>query len=230
MTQEQKAKKYDEALEWMRKVYPTLTGADKEDAEHYFPELQESDDERIRKAILSFIKQPAGMQELTTKEYSKWVEYLEKQKVITEGDFGRGYDCGYQAGYASKEQKPQNTKPEINFASDYSKMVWEKLMSKFSAIEGYQIGANEVSDIVLNAILNAFKWQQEQKPEAKLTGWVARDGDGDIYVYGDYPEKDSKKQFWFGMGSSSRILDQKSFPDLKWENGPVEVELTIKRK
>ena len=41
MTTEQKAKAYDEALEWMRKVYPTLTGAAKEDAEHYFPELKE---------------------------------------------------------------------------------------------------------------------------------------------------------------------------------------------
>ena len=56
MKTKEKAKKYDEALEWMREVYPTLTGAAKEDAEHYFPELKESEDERIRKEIISFLQ------------------------------------------------------------------------------------------------------------------------------------------------------------------------------
>lgn len=38
------------------------------------------------------------------------VAWLEKQKINTEGDFGRGYDCGYQAGYAvaMNEMKPKN--------------------------------------------------------------------------------------------------------------------------
>ena len=31
--------KYKDALAWMREVYPTLEGAAKENAEHYFPEL-----------------------------------------------------------------------------------------------------------------------------------------------------------------------------------------------
>lgn len=36
-------KAYKEALNWMRGIYPTLTGSDKEDAEHYFPELAETE-------------------------------------------------------------------------------------------------------------------------------------------------------------------------------------------
>lgn len=47
--------KYKEALEWMRSIYPTMQGADKEDAEHYFPELRESEDERIRKEIIELV-------------------------------------------------------------------------------------------------------------------------------------------------------------------------------
>ena len=70
--------------------------------------------------------------------------------------------------YSNEKQKEQNiyksSKSEIDFADRYSKDVWEKLMSKFKAVEGYSIGCNDVSDIVLNAILNAFKWQKEQKP------------------------------------------------------------------
>lgn len=45
MTQEEKAKAYDEALDWMREIYPTMEGIVKEDAEHYFPELKEYDDD-----------------------------------------------------------------------------------------------------------------------------------------------------------------------------------------
>ena len=51
MTQEDKAKAYDEALGWMREMYPCLTDSLREDAEHYFPELAESEDERIREEL-----------------------------------------------------------------------------------------------------------------------------------------------------------------------------------
>lgn len=73
-------KKYNEALNWMRELYPGLHGATKEDAEHYFPELKESkesEDEKIRKLILEIIKACDGMSN-STKE--KCISYLEKQK------------------------------------------------------------------------------------------------------------------------------------------------------
>ena len=77
-------KKYNEALEWMRGVYPTLTGAVKEDAEHYFPELRESEDERIRKYILRACEETIegggkGL-ELSMDTTKKLAAYLEKQK------------------------------------------------------------------------------------------------------------------------------------------------------
>ena len=73
-----------------------------------------------------------------------------------------------------------------------------------------------------------YEKKKEQKPETKLTGWVAKDRDGEICVYEDYPERDSKGQFWLASGYMS--LDEKSFPDLKWENEPVKVEITIRKK
>ena len=45
-------KKYKEALGWMEKLYPTIAGAIKEYAEHYFPELVESEDEKIRRLLI----------------------------------------------------------------------------------------------------------------------------------------------------------------------------------
>jgi len=75
MTIEEKASAYDKALKWMRELYPGLHGATKEDAEHYFPELCESEDERIRKEIVSALKfaNVGGV-------YDKHIAYLEKKK------------------------------------------------------------------------------------------------------------------------------------------------------
>jgi len=72
-------KKYNEALDWMRKKYPTLMGANKEDAEHYFPELKESEDERIRKALIRFFKNTHDWVNLKY-DGDEIVAYLEKQK------------------------------------------------------------------------------------------------------------------------------------------------------
>ena len=48
--------KYKEALGWMKSLYGGLHGKTKEEAEKYFPELAESEDERIRKAIITFFE------------------------------------------------------------------------------------------------------------------------------------------------------------------------------
>lgn len=74
-----------------------------------------------------------------------------------------------------------------------------------------------------------WKPNEEQKPETKLTRWVARDRDGGIWVYDLCPKKDSERGLWRGDGGSM-LLDEKSFPDLKWEDEPMEVEITIRKK
>ena len=55
MTTEEKARAYDEALKDMRAIYPNLKGDAKLAVEHAFPELRESEDERIRKRLLWFL-------------------------------------------------------------------------------------------------------------------------------------------------------------------------------
>ena len=77
-------KKYNEALNWMRELYPGLHGATKEDAEHYFPELRESEDERIRKWLADYfssIKKTVWIhRDITCEQILGW---LEKQKEPT---------------------------------------------------------------------------------------------------------------------------------------------------
>lgn len=76
--------KYEKALEWMKSIYPTMQGSDKEDAEHYFPELTESEDERIRKILIHIVKGACNKygikyigDEITEE---KLLSYLEKRK------------------------------------------------------------------------------------------------------------------------------------------------------
>lgn len=45
--------KYKAALEWMKGLYGGLHGKTKEEAEKYFPELKESEDEKVKRIIHS---------------------------------------------------------------------------------------------------------------------------------------------------------------------------------
>ena len=68
--------KYKSALEWMRSIYPTMRGADKEDAKHYFHELCESEDEMIRKDIVEYLKSRGASKRW---DFNIWIAWLEKQ-------------------------------------------------------------------------------------------------------------------------------------------------------
>lgn len=68
-----------------------------------------------------------------------------------------------------------------------------------------------------------FIGKQEKDAETVICGWVARDMDGEIFLYENKPERGYNE--WLG-GISSEF----DFQKLKWSSDPIEVELTIKRK
>ena len=121
MTTEEKAKAYDGALERAKKAYnaipPESRGARKiiEDA---FPELRESEDERIRKELISQVEKskhhPA--------DKARWIAYLEKQKELPfVKDVMLGYPGHYYydgermhfRGSPAMEEKQKEQKPNI---------------------------------------------------------------------------------------------------------------------
>ena len=343
-------KKYNEALDWMRELYPGLHGATKEDAEHYFPELKENEDERTRKELIELI---SCMHDADPRK-KRWIAYLEKQKepdgtwteeddakvkvMCEEGELtpserawlkklknrivkkeqkesgikwlksdnlknpdkpyidkaGMFYTTDGRMCYASEIEKQKEQKPvewseeDINIinvlecivgnhcpdeifkignkqgVSAYKICSWLKSLrdkGNFSTNntnsksawseedEGYYNAFMcEVVKEKMNPTIEQVKWlrgirdrlkslqpqpkqeQNEQKPEVKLTGWVARDGDERIWVYETCPKKHSEWLEWVGNEGGSMCLDQKSFPNLKWEDEPVEVEIIIRKK
>lgn len=61
----------------------------------------------------------------------------------------------------------------------------------------------------------------------KIKGWVARDKDNDVYVYLTQPSR--FKEQWVCGGDVWVKIPHTDFPELKWEDEPIEVELTINR-
>ena len=71
-----------EVVEWVRGIYQNLDDADKRDALRFFPDLKESEDERIRKGIIHLITCFAPGQ-----DRDRYIAYLERQK---EPEFNAG--------------------------------------------------------------------------------------------------------------------------------------------
>lgn len=108
-------KAYNEALQLARTYYDKGTN---EFLDTIFPELRDIEDERIRKAIKCYVEDMPD-----TYGFAHWIgkkemlSYLEKQKINTDGDFGRGYNCGYECCLNShgaewfEKQKEQKAEP-----------------------------------------------------------------------------------------------------------------------
>lgn len=80
LTSEQKTKRYDEALERARKIHSeTEFDYEKGMMEEIFPELAESEDEKIRRELIKFIKK--RNRSGCDYDYDKWIAWLEKQSA-----------------------------------------------------------------------------------------------------------------------------------------------------
>ena len=83
MTQEEKAKRYDEALEELRGLLEGIREEKckilEEDITSIFPELKESEDEKIRKAIIKHFKIGTEYTFFSGFSKSEIINWLEKQ-------------------------------------------------------------------------------------------------------------------------------------------------------
>lgn len=77
-----------------------------------------------------------------------------------------------------------------------------------------------------DAVIAGAKWHKQQMiKSAKLSGWVARDENGSLHLFEVEPSRIMHR--WWDRDYHSTTLDNKDFPDLKWEDEPVCVKLAI---
>ncbi len=81
MTQEEKAKAYDKAIERAKSLIgdTIIEESGQHLAETIFPELKESEDERIRKSLISYLHGLGEFDYPDKKTYNNWLVWLEKQ-------------------------------------------------------------------------------------------------------------------------------------------------------
>ncbi len=123
MTQEQKAKAYDKAIEKFRPIYDLAKEQgriiDVEEFEDIFPELKESEDEKIRKSIIEHLEYLGKYCSESIPDVDKWIAWLEKQKVLTT-----------EEGLQGKEDVKQSQFGKDHYCSDEDiirdYIVWPK--------------------------------------------------------------------------------------------------------
>ena len=66
---------------------------------------------------------------------------------------------------------------------------------------------------------------------AELEGWVARDEDGELYLYKDKPLRGSEQWHENPVSITGLIeLTRELFPEIKWsDDEPTKVSITIKK-
>ena len=56
--------------------------------------------------------------------------------------------------------------------------------------------------------------------------YVARNKNGSLYLYERCPRR-GESYFYAGSGSWDKPLSRDTFPEVTWENSPVQVELKV---
>ena len=153
MTQEEKARAYDEALErakneWSNNLdnaYKNYRGR----LEIIFPELAESEDERIRKAILNYMKKVWGnsQDDVCGVHVEDAIAWLEKQKSVGEivsrcknSWYNEGKIQGQIEGLSDEEKYQQGWHDALEKQSE--KKSIDKVETKFNAGDWITNGEN----------------------------------------------------------------------------------------
>lgn len=124
--------------------------------ETVFPELKEDEDEL--EWLKQFIQEEAYSLSMDIRDDEDRIKLKKLQRSLA---WLKKQDNNLvKNGYT-------DNKDIIKYADNYSHEIWHKLMDNFKNIKDYHIGCNDVSDIVLNAIIDAYNWlekQGEQEP------------------------------------------------------------------
>ena len=143
-------KKYNEAM--LRADEAVQKGClDKNIFDIIFPS-EESEDERIRRELIEYLR--GDLDDITTDDTDRWIAYLEKQKVNTEGDFARGYDCGYECCLHSHGaewlEKQKEQKPNIEICPHSTKSKSYKETGYPSVLEQKPVEWSEEDEMTYN--------------------------------------------------------------------------------
>jgi hypothetical protein len=223
MTTEQKAKAYDEALERAKELIAKWSGKNKdfyiEDYSYIFPELAESEDERIRKSLIDALKTSKTVGELKfvfpepTRE--ECIAYLEKQKeqkpeLYYDKELDNAAREFYLSGGADSPVDSTGLVPIVRMAEFGATWMKERM-------EKEQKPAWSEEDVdMLNSCISSIE-------EAKENRYAYKETDGDTSYDHEIAWLKSLRPSWKPTEDEERLINTsisflKDFADKGYEN------------
>lgn len=164
-------------------------------------------------------------QEYEQKRAELWYEYtaMLRRNCASRYVFDKIFDRAYAIG----KQTETVTQEEIEKAA-------EKFADKIrmpASIPGAMVPfINGLAhDSYLQGAQDFLGKQEKDSEETVIQGWVARDSNGNLFMYSIKPERDETGQVWIGRYANFDLRNY-LLPDLTWESEPKPVEIIIKRK
>lgn len=121
--------KYKNALKWAQDcIKAGASGMLKEDLEHYFPELTESEDEKIRKGIIRYIKKTSPAMGENIENMVAWLEKQgEKKPAWSEEDESALGDALWAIKQARSIAKDENDMGNLWYAENWLKSLKDRV-------------------------------------------------------------------------------------------------------
>lgn len=181
LTVEQKAKRYDEAIERAKEFKEHLLEINEKDyadeMDYVFPELAESDDEKIRKALIDYFRWNPNSQllnEFTNREVFAWLEKQGKQRLYINDNAKEMFikalerveeqnDKGYKLTDCDKNSWWKDFKAYTSCTIEQKPAEWsEEDENRFNRI----CGALKRYEMSLGASTNDIEWLKDRvKPK-----------------------------------------------------------------
>lgn len=169
-------------------------------------------------------------QEYEQKKAECWHEYFSSDKQLTtihEHEVSKdAFYIAFDRAYALGKQKVAVSQEEIRKAADSYATDAYYPAPDYGWYESDDEQMREVLENTFKAGANFSLGKQEKDADTVIQGWVARDCDGDVFLYQNEPDRNEIA--WNGYMMHSLPID--SFPDLTWESEPIKCEIIIKRK
>lgn len=231
MTQEEKAKRYDEVIAMAKEC---ITYVPDDAVNKYmlsmFPELKESEDERIRKALIEFFRLGAKNNETTCdvsdKEILAWLEKQGEHKKfrdqiqigdkVTRNEDGVLVNISQLKRIAKPVNKPKgnNANEETNAPTEYGKYVDECLNDAAKHFFSEGEDKYSVADLFYVGVRCGQSWVEKQNEQKQL------------YIrFGDVPNNE-KSKIYRGeeeIGEENGVSVYRAFE----VNGNIVIGLTL---
>ena len=109
---------------------------------------------------------------------------------------------------------------------EIKKKAYEKYPAKLAVVDlkGQEPRQIDLNEEARNAYIEAYK---EISALPTINGWVARDANGILALY-DYEKKPTRREKTWRGSVNFFLLDEELLPDLRWEDEPKKVSVTIK--